>query len=51
MERLQEIIDLKKYPIHDLQSKERKEMVAHYKNELDEVGCCKIIYRKAVKRN
>ena len=37
MERLQEIIDLKKYPIHDLQSKERKEMVAHYKNELDEV--------------
>ena len=42
MERLQEIIDLQKYPIHDLQSKERKEMVAHYKNELDEVGCCKI---------
>jgi hypothetical protein len=39
MERLQEIIDLQQYPIHDLQSKERKEMVAHYKNELDEVGC------------
>ena len=42
MNRLEEIVDLKKYPIHDVHSKERKEMISHYKNELDEVGCCKI---------
>ena len=42
MNRLEEIVDLKRYPIHDVHSKERKEMISHYKNELDEVGCCKI---------
>ena len=42
MNKLEEIVDLKRYPIHDVHSKERKEMISHYKNELDEVGCCKI---------
>ena len=42
MSRLEQIVDLKKYPIHEPESKERQEMIAHYKNELDEVGCCKI---------
>ena len=42
-QRIENIIDLKNYPIHDLNSKIKiKELVAHYKNELDEVGCCKI---------
>ncbi len=41
-QRIENIIDLKNYPIHDLNSKIIKELVAHYKNELDEVGCCKI---------
>ena len=41
-QRIESIVDLKNYPLHDSNSKIIKEIVAHYKNELDEVGCCKI---------
>ena len=41
-ERLNNIVDLKKYPIHDLNSPEIKELINRCKNELDKFSCSTI---------
>jgi len=39
---LDAIVDLDRFPIHRIDSPERTELVAHTREQMDDVGCCRI---------
>ena len=42
MIKLNDIVNLDKYPINELQSEKYKDLVKQYRVELDSTGCCSL---------
>ena len=42
MIKLNDIVNLDKYPINELQSEKYKDLVKQYREELDSTGCCSL---------